>query len=186
MEDTGKFEARYLAFLETIGNIRPRLHRYCARMTGSITDAEDLVQDTLFRAYRSLDTYHESRPLVPWLFRIAHNQCIDFLRRRGVRETAEAVALEPDFVEPGEPPGPAICRAIVSQDEMLHRGCGGGPGGGGRFDEIRFQRHSLGRFPYSSTPKKVDALVVCDAKQPRDKRAALVVSVEATISAKKG
>ncbi len=112
MEDTGKFEARYLAFLETIGNIRPRLHRYCARMTGSITDAEDLVQDTLFRAYRSLDTYHESRPLVPWLFRIAHNQCIDLLRRRGVRETAEAVALEPDFVEPGEPPGPAIGPAI--------------------------------------------------------------------------
>ena len=50
MEDIGKFEARYLAFLETISPIRPRLHRYCARMTGSITDGEDVVQDALFRA----------------------------------------------------------------------------------------------------------------------------------------
>jgi RNA polymerase sigma-70 factor, ECF subfamily len=100
MEDTGKFEARYLAFLETISALRPRLHRYCARMTGSITDGEDVVQDALFRAYRSLETWDDSRPLAPWIFRIAHNQCIDFLRSRGVRVEAEAAAAEPDFVEP--------------------------------------------------------------------------------------
>ena len=112
MEDTGKFEARYLAFLETISPLRPRLHRYCARMTGSITDGEDVVQDALFRAYRSLETWDESRPLAPWIFRIAHNQCIDFLRSRGVRVEAEAAAAEPDFVEPGDPIGPPIGPAI--------------------------------------------------------------------------
>lgn len=112
MEDAGKFEARYLAFLETIGHLRPRLHRYCSRMTGSITDGEDVVQDAIFRAYRSLDTFDDSRPLAPWLFRIAHNHCIDFLRRRGVREEAEAAAAEPDFVEPGELFGPAVGPAI--------------------------------------------------------------------------
>ena len=112
MEDTGKFEARYLAFLETISPLRPRLHRYCARMTGSITDGEDVVQDALFRAYRSLETWDESRPLAPWIFRIAHNQCIDFLRSRGVRVEAEAAVAEPDFVEPGDPVGPAIGPAI--------------------------------------------------------------------------
>jgi len=80
-------------------------------MTGSITDGEDVVQDALFRAYRSLDTFDDSRPLVPWLFRIAHNQCIDFLRRRGVREEAEAAAAEPDFIEPGDP-GPTVGPAI--------------------------------------------------------------------------
>src|SRR2546421_323247 len=41
MEETGKFDARYLAFLETISQLRPQLHRYCSRMTGSITDGED-------------------------------------------------------------------------------------------------------------------------------------------------
>ena len=112
MEDAGKFDARYLAFLETISQLRPQLHRYCSRMTGSITDGEDVVQDALFRAYRSLDTYDDSRPLAPWLFRIAHNQCIDFLRRRGVRVEAEAAAAEPDFVEPAEPFGPALNPAI--------------------------------------------------------------------------
>jgi RNA polymerase sigma-70 factor, ECF subfamily len=112
MEETGKFEARYLAFLETISHLRPRLHQYCSRMIGSITDGEDVVQDALFRAYRSLDTYDESRPLAPWLFRIAHNHSIDFLRRRGVREEAEAAAAKPDFVDPGEPAGPAVGPAI--------------------------------------------------------------------------
>jgi len=48
------FEARYLAFLETITQLRPRLHRYCARMTGSVMDGEDVVQDALFEAYRKL------------------------------------------------------------------------------------------------------------------------------------
>ncbi len=112
MEDTGKFDARYLAFLETVSQLRPRLHRYCSRMTGSITDGEDVVQDALFRAYRSLDTFDDSRPLTPWLFRIAHNQCIDFLRSRGVREEAEAAAAEPDFIESREPSGAAVGPAI--------------------------------------------------------------------------
>jgi len=112
MEDAGKFDARYLAFLETVSQLRPQLHRYCARMTGSITDGEDVVQDALFRAYRSLDTYDDSRPLSPWLFRIAHNQCIDFLRRRGVRVEAETAAAEPDFVAPHDVPWPGVGAAI--------------------------------------------------------------------------
>jgi RNA polymerase sigma-70 factor (ECF subfamily) len=69
-------------------------------MTGSITDGEDVVQDALFRAYRSLDTYDDSRPLGPWLFRIAHNHCIDYLRSRGARMEAEAAVAQPDLVEP--------------------------------------------------------------------------------------
>ena len=112
MEDAGKFDARYLAFLETISQLRPQLHRYCARMTGSITDGEDVVQDALFRAYRSLDSYDDSRPLSPWLFRIAHNHCIDFLRRRGVRVEAETAAAEPDFVAPHEWSGARVGPAI--------------------------------------------------------------------------
>src|SRR6266513_2581053 len=117
MEDAGKFDARYRAFLETVSQLRPQLHRYCSRMTGSITDGEDVVQDALFRAYRSLDTFDDSRPLVPWLFRIAHNQCIDFLRRRGAREEAEAAAAEPDFIAPGDPAptvGPAIEHLVMN------------------------------------------------------------------------
>ena len=104
MDAQGPFEARYLAFLETITHIRPSLHRYCSRMTGSVMDGEDVVQDALFQAYRRLDTFDDNRPLTPWLFRIAHNRCIDFIRSREVRQEAETAALEPDFVLPEVPP----------------------------------------------------------------------------------
>jgi len=87
----GRLDARYRAFLETIARLRPKLHRYCARMTGSTLDGEDVVQDALFDAYRRLETYDDSRPIGPWLFRIAHNRCIDFLRLREVRAEAEDV-----------------------------------------------------------------------------------------------
>jgi RNA polymerase sigma-70 factor, ECF subfamily len=112
MEASGPFEARYLAFLETITQLRPRLHRYCSRMTGSVMDGEDVVQDALFEAYRKLDQYDDSRPLAPWLFRIAHNRCIDFLRRRGVRVEAETAAINPDFVMPADPSVLGVGRAV--------------------------------------------------------------------------
>lgn len=100
---SGPFEARYVAFLETIFTLRPALHRYCARMTGSVMDGEDVVQEALFEAYRKLDKFDQSRPLKPWLFRIAHNRCIDFLRRREVRDEAEVAAAVPEAREPAEP-----------------------------------------------------------------------------------
>ena len=103
LEDTGPFEARYLAFLETISTLRPSLHRYCARMTGSVMDGEDVVQEALFEAYRKLDQFDENRPLKPWLFRIAHNRCIDFLRHRRVRDEAEIAAAVPEATEPVDP-----------------------------------------------------------------------------------
>jgi RNA polymerase sigma-70 factor (ECF subfamily) len=118
LDSTGLFDARYKAFLETMTQLRPRLHRYCARMTGSVLDGEDIVQEALFEAYRKLDTFDERRALSPWLFRIAHNRCIDFLRRRGVREEAEAAAAGPIAVSPGDPSalmvGPAVERLVVA------------------------------------------------------------------------
>lgn len=108
----GLFETRYVAFLETITHLRPRLHRYCARLTGSVLDGEDVMQEALFEAYRKLDKFDDSRPLSPWLFRIAHNRCIDHLRRREVRQEAEAAVAEPDSVLPVEPAGPALGRAV--------------------------------------------------------------------------
>jgi RNA polymerase sigma-70 factor (ECF subfamily) len=109
--DRGVFEARYLAFLATLETLRPSLHRYCARMTGSVADGEDVVQEALFDAYQRLETYDSARPLKPWLFRIAHNRCIDFLRRRGVREDAEASAETEPYVSIADPT-PELGRAI--------------------------------------------------------------------------
>src|SRR5215471_6058093 len=110
----GPLEARYLAFLETITQLRPSLHRYCSRMTGSVLDGEDVVQEALFQAYRKLDTFDDTRPLAPWLFRIAHNCSIDFLRRRGIRQEAESevASAEEDSTPPVEPVGKALGKAV--------------------------------------------------------------------------
>jgi len=112
LNQAGPFEARYLAFLETITQLRPSLHRYCSRMTGSVMDGEDVVQEALFEAYRKLDKFDDSRSLKPWLFRIAHNRCIDFLRKRGVRVEAETAAMVPDAIEPADPAVLGLGRAV--------------------------------------------------------------------------
>jgi RNA polymerase sigma factor (sigma-70 family) len=67
-------------FLELVADIRPDLHRYCARMTGSVFDGEDIVQDTLARAYYELSGLRKLPALRSWLFRIAHNRALDFVR----------------------------------------------------------------------------------------------------------
>jgi RNA polymerase sigma factor (sigma-70 family) len=78
-------------FLALVADLRPELHRYCARMTGSLADGEDIVQETLARAYYALPEF-ETLPLGDasdgprgalrsWLFRIAHNRALDHLRR---------------------------------------------------------------------------------------------------------
>jgi len=83
-------------------------------MTGSVLDGEDVVQEALFQAYRKLDTFDDKRPLAPWLFRIAHNCSIDFLRRRGIRQEAEseAASAEEESTPPVEPVGQALGKAV--------------------------------------------------------------------------
>lgn len=80
-------------FLALVSEVRPELHRYCARMTGSIADGEDIVQDVLARAYYELAELKELPALRPWLFRIAHNRSLDYLRRyeRRMGEPLEVV-----------------------------------------------------------------------------------------------
>jgi RNA polymerase sigma-70 factor, ECF subfamily len=65
---------------QLLGELRPRLHRYCARMTGSVVDGEDVVQETMLKAMEAA-----AQPIANpegWLFRIAHHAALDFLRRR--------------------------------------------------------------------------------------------------------
>ena len=97
-------------FMELVEGLRPQLHRYCARMTGSVFDGEDVVQDTLAKAYYALGQMIEPPNLRPWLFRIAHNTAMDFLKRyehknvelmQDVPERAEAdeAGIDPELVE---------------------------------------------------------------------------------------
>jgi RNA polymerase sigma-70 factor, ECF subfamily len=69
----------------SIEQLRAKLHRYCARMVGSVLDGEDIVQEALLRALESGAADGPIENPEGWLFRIAHNLALDFLRRRARR-----------------------------------------------------------------------------------------------------
>jgi RNA polymerase sigma-70 factor, ECF subfamily len=75
---------------------RRELTGYCYRMLGSISEAEDAVQDTLLRAWRALPGLGDRSGLRPWLFRIATNVCIDTLRGRSRRALPMDIASAAD------------------------------------------------------------------------------------------
>jgi RNA polymerase sigma factor (sigma-70 family) len=99
--NTDEFENRLKAF-------RPRLHRYCARMTGSAVDGEDVLQDALVKALRARADGMEVDNFEGWLLRIAHHTSLDFLRGKSRNPTfaltadAEAAPIpEADIVAVG-------------------------------------------------------------------------------------
>jgi RNA polymerase sigma-70 factor (ECF subfamily) len=77
-------------FERLLAELRPKLHRYCSRMTGSVIDGEDVLQEAMVKA---IEAFPRAGPIAHpegWLFRIAHNAALDFLRRRARREEARS------------------------------------------------------------------------------------------------
>ena len=82
---------------DLLARLRPKLHRYCARMVGSVIDGEDVLQDALIKAVEAFASAGPIGNPEGWLFRIAHNTALDFLRRR-VRQEALRSAEEVDMI----------------------------------------------------------------------------------------
>jgi RNA polymerase sigma-70 factor (ECF subfamily) len=101
-------------FLSLVADLRPALHRYCARLTGSVIDGEDIVQETLARAFYALSLSPDMPALRPWLFRTAHNAAIDYLRRYE-RIHAEPRAAFDDTAAPDDAPDPAIVEEALAR-----------------------------------------------------------------------
>lgn len=78
------------AFARLFREVRPKLHRYCARMTGSVIDGEDILQEALLRAMQALPKAEPIARPENWLFRIAHNVALDFLRRRARQNAVQS------------------------------------------------------------------------------------------------
>ena len=80
------------AFSEAVEPLRGALRLHCYRMLGSAHDSDDLVQETLLRAWRARETLDDPGRLKPWLYRIATNACLDELARRPRRVLASDLA----------------------------------------------------------------------------------------------
>ncbi|GIH97533.1 RNA polymerase subunit sigma-70 [Planobispora siamensis] len=85
------------AFGALLAPHRRALHLHCYRMLGSIDEAEEALQETLLRAWRSLHTYQSRAPLHHWLYRIATTTCLKAIRgrRRQPATLAEVGHLQP-------------------------------------------------------------------------------------------
>lgn len=90
-------------FSHTLAAMRAPLHRYCARMLGSAIDAEDVVQEALARALAARPAPGVLENPQAWLFRIAHNAALDFLRRRGRHRAAHLDEFPEDLPDPADP-----------------------------------------------------------------------------------
>ncbi|WP_433050683.1 sigma-70 family RNA polymerase sigma factor [Dactylosporangium sp. CS-033363] len=88
------------------GPLRPQLRAHCYRMLGSLDDAEDAVQETLLRAWKSAGRF-DAATVRPWLFTIATNRCLTMLKGR---------RRAPEWPEPY--PVPAAEAAVVAQEGM--------------------------------------------------------------------
>ncbi|HKY40382.1 MAG TPA: sigma-70 family RNA polymerase sigma factor [Polyangiaceae bacterium] len=105
-------------FLAMVEGVRPELHRYCARLTGSVIEGEDIVQDTLAKAFYALSLSAEVPPLRPWLFRIAHNAALDFLKSHGSKYVELKAELD-EVAGFDDQPDPAVVRSALARFLVL-------------------------------------------------------------------
>lgn len=113
------------AFTSIVDRYRRELQVHCYRMVGSFQDADDMVQETFLRAWASQSTYEGRSSVRAWLYRIATNACLDFIRKRRRVETfdpqagggAEVPWLEPfpDSMLPGpdDPETATVARETI-------------------------------------------------------------------------
>ena len=85
-------------------------------MSGSANDAEDLLQDVFLHAHRKLGGFRGESSLGTWLYRLAVNQCLDFLRGRQNRMTKATSSLDDDGADEPATAVPAVPTAISRID----------------------------------------------------------------------
>jgi RNA polymerase sigma-70 factor (ECF subfamily) len=92
------------AFRALVEPHRNELRAFCYRMAGSIDEADDLVQESLLRAWRGLATFEERASVRTWLYRVTSSACIDRLRNRTARKRVEDASSPASADDPMRPP----------------------------------------------------------------------------------
>jgi RNA polymerase sigma-70 factor (ECF subfamily) len=108
------------AFRELIERYKNQIFTIILRIVQNPSDAEDIAQEAFIKAFENLSSYDPTYPFITWLFKIAHNTSIDFIRAR----KPEAVSINDDdnpidLAEPGHPIGGAM--ESVLQQALLEK-----------------------------------------------------------------
>ncbi|MGI8417739.1 MAG: RNA polymerase subunit sigma-70 [Nakamurella sp.] len=164
------------AFREVVSPHTRELHLHCYRMLGSLTDAEDTLQEVLLAAWRGLPNFGGGSSIRTWLYRIATNRCLN-----AIRDGKRRPPVEP--IPPFQPPEPSR-RGDVSwlqpyPDRWLQE-CVGGPGPAARYQqreavELAFVV-ALQRLP----PRQAASLLLCDVLGYSISEAATMVDASPT------
>jgi len=108
------------AYSELTEPYRRELELHCYRILGSLHEAEDMVQETLLKAWKRLDTYEGRASFRSWLYKIATNSCLDFLDQKKSRRLLPFEKSSPsDPKVPILPPAPEISWLEPFPDEWL-------------------------------------------------------------------
>jgi RNA polymerase sigma-70 factor (ECF subfamily) len=107
------------AFRELVDPYRHALEVHCYRMLGSVHEAEDVVQETLLRAWKALERYEPRAQLQTWLYRIATNACLDELERRPRRPEPLDPFPDAPVDETGAPTYDPAARYVIREGMEL-------------------------------------------------------------------
>ena len=73
-------------YSEIIERYQGKLFAYLFRLIGNREEAEDLLQDVFIKAYKNINSYDTSRKFSSWIYRIAHNEAVNFIKRRYLKK----------------------------------------------------------------------------------------------------
>ena len=107
--DLGAFEQLYRQHSS-------RLYNVAYRMAGNAADADELLQEIFLQVYRRIDTFRGESSLGTWLYRLATNHCLDFVRSKQGRQQQATDSLED--LESFEPVGPGSWRPDAALDRL--------------------------------------------------------------------
>jgi len=113
---------------------RGALQLHCYRFLGSLTDAEDLVQETLLRAWRRLDRFEGRSSFRHWLYRIATNACLDARDARSRRVLPNDLGPASDPIAPRRAPPAEVAWLEPYPDALLELALDPEPGPEARYD----------------------------------------------------
>ncbi|MBC8136060.1 MAG: sigma-70 family RNA polymerase sigma factor [Fibrella sp.] len=143
---------------------RKGLQAHCYRMLGSAHEAEDAVQETMVRAWKSLDRFEARASLRNWLYRIATNVGLSRLARRGVPRRAVPERTGPPATQPpeGEPP-PDLLWLEPYPDTLLETVPDAAPGPHARYEMREATQLAFVAAIQYLPPRQRAILLLCDA-----------------------